>query len=304
MRNTFGKSIYELSQIDDKLILLTGDIGNRLFDELKFNSPEKMINCGIAEQGMTSFAAGLAHAGLKPYLYTITPFLTYRNYEQIRVDLCYNDCPVVLVGTGSGLSYASLGPTHQSLEDIAILRALPNMTVFVPCDPEELRAGLRASLDFSSPMYIRIGKKGEPNLSSVDGRKFRLGKAVTLRKGKDTCIIGCGPILRNALDAADKLETKDIDCAVENFHTVKPFDEHRMIELAKNFDHIYVLEEHGKIGGLFGAVAETCVKHALSTRITPIGVGDEFLHKIGDQQFALSHFGMDADSIFLKIASQ
>jgi len=298
MRNNFADELYKLSTEDERIVLLTGDIGNRLFDNMKEESEERIINCGIAEQSMMGIAAGFALSGLLPVVYTITPFTTYRCFEQIRVDVCYNNVPVVIVGTGAGLSYSTLGPTHHSMEDIAIMRALPGMTIFCPCDPVETRLGLRAAIKNNGPIYIRIGKKGEPVLEKDDYKGIVLGKAYTMREGKDICFIGTGPVLGLALKAADELKTMGISARVENFHTVKPMDTERLDEIAEDFSCIVVIEEHGKIGGLYSAIAEWYGNQSTKRLyLHSIGSKDEFLHKIGSQNFARQHYGITVEHI-------
>ena len=164
MRNAFAEAIAEAAATDKRVVLLSGDIGNRLFDAFKDKFPDRFYNCGVAEANMTSMAAGMAMCGLRPFTYTITPFATTRVMEQIRVDICYHNVPVAIVGTGSGLSYASLGPTHHSCEDVAFLRALPNMTVICPADAAEVRRAVAAVLEIAGPVYLRLGKKGEPTV--------------------------------------------------------------------------------------------------------------------------------------------
>src|SRR3954464_5959413 len=164
MRNAFADEITQLGSSASRLVMLSADIGNRLFDKLKAKQPDRFYNCGVAEANMISLAAGLASCGMRPICYTITPFITARCFEQIRVDVCYHHMPVIIVGTGSGLSYAGLGATHHSLEDIALLRSLPGMQVLAPADSMELRSCLRTALKSDAPSYIRIGKKGEPVL--------------------------------------------------------------------------------------------------------------------------------------------
>jgi transketolase len=164
MRNNFADEITKLAQADKRVVLLSGDIGNKLFDGFKAKAPDRFLNCGVAEANMMGMAAGLAMSGMRPVVYTIAPFTTTRVMEQIRVDVCYHDVPVVIVGVGSGLGYASLGATHHSCEDMAMLRTLPNMSVLAPADPLEVRGVLRAALRHSGPSYIRMGKKGEPVL--------------------------------------------------------------------------------------------------------------------------------------------
>ena len=242
-------------------------------------------------------AAGLALAGLKPVVYTIAPFTTYRCFEQIRVDVCYNNAPVIIVGTGAGLSYASLGPTHHSMEDVAILRTLPNMTVLCPSGPEETAEGLAAALKLRAPIYIRLGKKGEPDLH-LNSRGLEIGKAVNLHTGRDACLIGAGPVLKTAIDAAELLESENITLNIENFHTIKPLDEAKLTKLAQDFSNIIIVEEHGKIGGLYSAVAEFYSEaHFNRPRLHSIAGKDEFIHNIGTQQYAMEYFGISKEAI-------
>ena len=194
MRNAFARVMTQLASERDDVCLLSGDIGNRMFDQYKEVAPTRFFNCGIAEANMMSMAAGMALSGLKPVVYTITPFTTTRCLEQIRTGVAYHDAPVVIVGTGSGLSYAELGATHHSLEDIAILRSIPNLQVCAPCDSQELEAQLRQAINEDCPTYIRIGKKGEPILHKQSS-DLGIGKANFLRQGSDLLVIGVGHIL-------------------------------------------------------------------------------------------------------------
>ncbi|QNI95437.1 transketolase/ C-terminal domain [Synechococcus sp. A15-127] len=199
----------QLAKERSDLCLLSGDIGNRMFDRYKEVAPTRFFNCGIAEANMMSMAAGMGLAGLRPVVYTITPFITTRCLEQIRVGLAYHQSPVVIIGTGSGLSYAELGPTHHSLEDLAILRTLPGLNVVAPADSAELEAQLKEALNESHPTYMRIGKKGEPLLHK-DVSNLGIGKANLLRDGKDLMVIGIGPIIGEALHAAELLSQEGL----------------------------------------------------------------------------------------------
>ena len=184
MRNAFADELTKLGNDDPRVVMLSGDIGNRLFDKFKDEHPTRFFNCGVAEANMMGVAAGMGMNGLKPVAYTITPFVTTRCLEQIRTDVCYHDAPVTIVSVGGGLSYAGLGPTHHSCEDIAFLRALPNMVVVCPGDAFEVRAALRASLKQDRPVYIRIGKKGEPVVHSGPVADFAIGKAITVPRAR------------------------------------------------------------------------------------------------------------------------
>ncbi len=190
MRDAFATELTNLSKEREDIVLLSGDIGNRMFDEFKKVSPNKFFNCGIAEANMMSMAAGMALSGLKPFVYTITPFTTTRCLEQIRIGVAYHEAPVTIVGTGSGLSYAELGPTHHSLEDIAIIRSIPNIRVLAPSDRNELMSQLQECVKYPRPTYIRIGKKGEPEIFNKDEHKLGIAKANILKEGNDILLLG------------------------------------------------------------------------------------------------------------------
>jgi len=297
MRNAFAEEITSLGADDPRVVLLSGDIGNRLFDEFKQRAQDRFYNCGVAEANMMGVAAGLALCGLRPVVYTITPFATTRCLEQIRVDVCYHKAPVLIVGTGAGLSYAQLGPTHHSCEDLAILRTLPGMTVLAPCDAMELRLCVRAALEHDGPVYLRIGKKGEP-LVHQQAPEFSIGKAITVRAGTDVCMIGTGNIMPVLLEAADTLEERGVSARVESFHTVKPLDEERLHVLFEVFAMVAVAEEHSRIGGLAGGIAEWLARQECVTgRMLSFGTADEFMHEVGPQAWARRKYGLTAEDI-------
>lgn len=296
MRNAFADELTQLSRTDPRVVLLAGDIGNRLFDNFKDVDESRFINCGVAEANMMGVAAGMAMNGLRPFVYSIAPFITTRCLEQIRVDICYHNVPVVIVGTGSGLSYANLGPTHHSLEDIAILRALPGMRVFAPCDSIELRLILRDILKDEAPAYIRIGKKGEPDIHT-ELPDFSLGKAVIVRPGEDIAIMCAGNMMTEVLKTVDILSRQGVSVEVTSFHTIKPLDDHYLRQAASRFRQLITVEEHGCIGGFGSAVAEWRVTEAVSTPQLMFGTGDEFMHEVGDQSYARGKFGLTADNM-------
>jgi transketolase len=294
MRNAFAAEITELALADERIVLLSGDIGNRLFDTFRDRCPGRFFNCGVAEANMISVAAGMAMNGLVPIAYTITPFITTRCLEQIRVDLCYHDVPVTVVGVGAGLSYASLGPTHHSCEDIALLRALPNMAVVCPGDAVEVRLALRGSVQRKSPTYVRLGKKGEAVVHKSPP-PFAIGKAIPLRNGTDACILSTGNMLPEAVATADLLAENGLSSRLVSFHTVKPLDEECLAEAFREFPLVVTIEEHSRLGGFGAAVAEWLSDHPhpLST-LKRFGTSDEFLHESGEQEHARHHFGLTA----------
>ncbi|MEW6237349.1 MAG: transketolase C-terminal domain-containing protein [Candidatus Omnitrophota bacterium] len=301
MRNAFAAVVTELTQEDPRLVLLAGDIGNRLFNQFKDFSPNRFYNCGVAEANMIGVAAGMAMSGLRPICYTITPFITARCLEQIRVDLCYHNVPVTIVGTGSGLSYASLGATHHSCEDIAMLRVLPGMTVICPADAVEVKAAVRAALKHDGPIYIRIGKKNEPVVHAAPP-DFVIGKSICLRPGNDVCLLSTGNMISVVLQAAEKLEQAGYSARVESFHTVKPLDEECLKKVFSHCRVVATIEEHSLIGGFGAAVAEWLAdRPPFPAKLARFGSADRFLYETGSQNFARRQYGLDADSIAEKI---
>ncbi len=297
MRNAFADAITRLAETDPRIVVLSGDIGNRLFDGFKQRFPERFFNCGVAEANMTGVAAGMAMCGLRPFTYTITPFATTRAMEQIRVDVCYHRVPVTIVGTGSGLSYASLGPTHHSCEDLAMLRALPEMTVLCPADAAEVRQAVAAVLAIDGPAYLRLGKKGEPAVHQEPPR-FSIGKAILLRPGRDVCILGTGNMVAVAIDAAGILQAADVSAAVFSMHTVKPLETALLADVFQRFPLVAVVEEHSRLGGLGGSIAEwLATQRPPAGRLLSFGTPDAFLGELGSQQLARQRCGLTAEAI-------
>lgn len=297
MRDAFAQEMTQLAAERSDLTLLSGDIGNRMFDRFKQIAPERFFNCGIAEGNMMSMASGMALSGLRPVVYTITPFTTTRCLEQIRVGVAYHQAPVVIVGTGSGLSYAELGPTHHSLEDMAILRTLPGLNVVAPADSMELVVQLRQALDMPNPTYIRIGKKGEPTLHGASAN-LGIGKANLLREGSDLLVVGVGPIIGEALQAAEAVATEGISVAVASLGGVKPLDVVFLEHMAERFPRWISLEEHGIIGGLGSALLEWYAdREGWPIRLKRLGTPDIFMHELGNQNYTRCKLGLDSTSL-------
>ncbi|MDA1192369.1 MAG: transketolase [Candidatus Poribacteria bacterium] len=286
MRNAFAEEIARLAATDERIALLSGDIGNRLFDPYKAQFPERFFNCGVAEANLIGTGAGMAMCGMRPVGYTIVPFITTRCLEQIRVDLCYHRLPMVIVGVGGGMSYASLGATHHSCEDIAFMRVLPGMTVICPGDSHEVRGAVRAALQLDGPSYIRIGKKGEPLVHETEP-DFKIGKGIVVREGTDVCLLATGNILPVAVEAGEALAAQGVSARVVSFHTVKPLDDALLRESFERFRVVATVEEHSVLGGLGGSVAEWMTdQQNVRARLCRIGTPDEFLHVAGEQEYA------------------
>jgi transketolase len=296
MRNAFAAEVTALADQDPRIVLLSGDIGNRLFDDLRSRHPTRFLNCGVAEGNMMGVAAGLGLSGLRPVVYTITPFTTTRCLEQIRVDVAYHEAPVVIVGTGAGLAYADLGPTHHSLEDFAIFRAIPNLQILAPWDAPSLRALLRAAIASGKPTYMRIGKKGEKEIS-VAGGTVTIGRTYDLRDGDDACLLAVGTIGGEAVKAADQLAAAGRRVRLALVGTVKPFNAELYANLANRYRIICTVEEHATAGGFGEQLAAFVAQNGLACRVVCMGARDEFMHVVGTQSYARTFYGIDADAI-------
>lgn len=304
MRNAFAAEITARAGEDPRIVLLSGDIGNRLFDTYKERYPTRFFNCGVAEANMVSVAAGMALCGLRPVTYTIASFMTTRCFEQIRVDACYHHLPVVIVGVGAGLAYAANGGTHHACEDIAILRALPRMTVVCPADAVEVRLAVRAALAHEGPVYLRLGKKGEQAVHAAPP-PFRLGEGIVLRQGTDICLLGTGNMVSVAQEVAERLAAGGQSAEVVSLHTVKPLDDALLHRVCTRFPAVATLEEHSLLGGLGGAVAEWLAdRPSLTVRLLRFGTADRFLHEAGGQEYAREVFGLTAETIAARLLSE
>ncbi|UGQ46598.1 transketolase family protein [Massilia endophytica] len=304
MRNAFAKAVTELGDEYPELVMLAGDIGNRLFDKFKDKHPTRFYNCGVAEANMTGLASGLAASGLRPITYTITPFNTTRVLEQIRLDICYPNLPVIVVGTGAGLSYANLGATHHSMEDIAILRTLPNMHVVCPADPVEVKGAVRDALRLGRPTYIRLGKKGEPAIHPSEP-DFRIGKGITVREGKDVVIFSVGNMIKPALDSAEQLAARGISAQVVSLHTVKPLDDALLAQSFADKKVVAVVEEHSFTAGAGSAVLEWGhVRRVNLDKLVCVAGPDRFLSGCGEQDEARELVGLTSHAITQQIVDR
>ena len=297
MRNAFAEEAVTLASEDEQYFLLSGDIGNRLFNTYKERFSERFMNCGVAEANMTGVAAGMAMAGLRPMTYTIATFNTARCLEQIRVDVCFHNLPVTIVGVGAGLSYAGLGYTHHATEDIAMMRIFPNMTVLCPGDVAELRVAMHAAHRHDGPVYIRLGKKGEPNVHKGTPN-FQIGKAITLSEGDEVCLLGVGTSLPEVETAARLLTDKGVSVRLVSFHTIKPLDDALLAEIFETFKVVSLIEEHSCLGGAGSAVAEWLVKQSnYKAKFISISLPDEIFHQAGSQEYARQKLGLLAQNI-------
>jgi Transketolase, C-terminal subunit len=303
MRNTFIDTLFDIAKRDKNVILMTGDLGFGVLTKFWETYPKQFINAGISEQNMTAMAAGMAFEGKTVFTYSIGNFPTLRCLEQIRNDVAYHRANVKIVAVGGGFAYGALGMSHHATEDIAIMRSLPELTVFTPCDPYETAAVTELAAQMDGPCYIRLGKGGEKHLHAFPVNVI-IGKALPLREGNDTAILVAGAIAEEALEAAEILYEQGISCAVYSFPTVKPIDSETIRELAMKVDCIYTLEEHNIVGGFGSAVAEVMAEQPTKAILNRIGLNDEFSSIVGSQKYLRKQYGMNADIIVGKINKQ
>lgn len=288
MRTAFINTLQELAKKDERIFLLNGDLGFSVLEEFTKSFPGRSFNMGVSEANMIGVAAGLAMSGKTVFVYSIGPFVTARVYEQVRNDIALQKANVKIVGVGSGLTYGQLGPTHHSIDDIALMRSLPNMIVICPGDPLETVEATKAIANFNGPAYLRIGKKGEPAVHQKPP-EFNLGKGILVRDGNDATLISTGNMLAATLGVAEKLENRGKKAQVISMPTVKPLDEELIKKSAKETPAIFTFEEHNIIGGLGSAVAEVLAEQGSKVVFRRFGIKDRFTHLAGSQEFLRSH---------------
>jgi transketolase len=296
MRQTCLNMVHELARRDPRPVFIGSDLSPDLLKDMKEQMPDRWYMEGITEANVIGMAAGLAMEGYMPYVNTIATFITRRCYEQVAVDLCLHNLPVRLIGNGGGLVYAPLGPTHLAIEDIAIMRALPNMTVTAVCDAKEMVRLMNSTLDWPSPIYIRLAKGGD-RVVSRDENGFAIGKAIPMRKAqgkRPIVLLATGVMTTNALAAAEMLAQDGIDVSVVHFHTIKPLDEETVLEFAHGSPLVVTVEEGIKIGGFGSAVSDLLIER-LGPALPPmlrIGLPDSFPHKYGLQEDLFDEYGL------------
>lgn len=305
MRKTCLNCVHELAQKDERVIFIGSDLGPGVLGEMKEEFNERFFMEGVAEQHIIGMAAGMAMNGFIPYVNTIATFLTRRCFEQVAVDLCLHDLPVRLIANGGGVVYAPLGPTHLAMEDISILRSLPNMTIVSVCDADEMKRLMHSTKDWPHPMYIRLGKGGDA-IVSQEKNGFELGRAITMQKGSDATIISTGVMTQVALEAAKKLENQKVNVGVLHIHTIKPLDEKAVLNIAESSPAVFTIEEHIRQGGLGSAILETLNDNRpeLVTKITRLGFPDEFADEYGSQNSLLARYGLTAANLAETVATR
>lgn len=302
-RGVLGQAILALAPSADNLMVLSADLGNSSgLDRFKSAYPDKFLNVGIAEQNLIGLASGLSKEGYDVFATSFAPFITMRAAEQVRINLGYMNLKVKAVGLGSGLAMGFLGNSHYGLEDVAIMRAIPNITIVCPADCAEITKTVFAAARFDGPMYIRLtGAVNTPIVYSAD-YEFEIGRAITLREGSDVAIVATGSMVYQSLEAAKHLEARGISASVINMHTLKPLDTAAIDDALSSTKLVVTVEEHSVIGGLGSAVAE----YKASLPGTPpqllIGLPDVF-GKAGDYAYLLDHYGLVGEKLAEKIAA-
>lgn len=292
MRNAFSDALVAAALADPKVLLLTGDHGYALFDAFRKARPEQYINCGIAEQNMVGVAAGLAKAGFKPIVYGLAAFVPVRVLEQIKIDVCYENLPVILIGDGAGLVYSHLGTSHQCTEDIACTRAIPSLTVLSPADRFEMTATMQLALQLASPVYLRMGKsdRGDVHAGPV---RLQAGDLLPVRKGKQRmALIATGSMVKTAL----QLSEQGLDAEVWSVPSIKPLNRQQLGEITSRVDCLITLEEHSVMGGLGACVAEEVAAHQ-PLPVCRIGIEDRFSAYCGTWDYLLQEHRLDLPAV-------
>ncbi len=301
MRTAFIETLNELADKDPRVCLIVGDLGYSVIEEFANKHPDQFVNAGVAEQNMIGLAVGMALSGKVVFTYSIGNFGTLRCLEQIRNDVCYHRANVKVVTVGGGLAYGNLGVTHHASEDVAIMRALPNMTVVAPGDPVEARLATRAVVALDGPAYLRLGKAGEP-IVHADEPSFTLGRAITMREGSDLTLIASGSMLATSDRVAAQLTEKGLSVRLLSMHTIKPLDRDAVVRAATETRFVFTLEEHSIEGGLGGAVAEVMAELDVSRALLKrIGLRPQFNAEVGDQKYLKSLHGLDEEGVMKTI---
>lgn len=299
LRAGFGQGLVEAGQANENVVALSADVcGSVKINDFAKAFPERFVQCGIAEANMVGIAAGMSLCGKVPFLGGFAEFVTGRVYDQIRQVVCYSNKNVKVCGSHAGISLGEDGATHQTMEDIALMKVLPNMTVLVPCDYNQAKAATLAAAEHVGPVYLRLGRSKMPNFTE-EGAKFEIGKAQMMNEGKDVTIFACGHLVWEALEAAKALETEGINAEVINLHTIKPLDVDAIVASAKKTGAVVTAEEHLFNGGMGDSVAQTLALHC-PTPMEYVAVDDKF-GESGTPDEMLTNYGLRAKNIVEKV---
>ncbi|QEX15070.1 transketolase [Hypericibacter terrae] len=299
MRNKFADVFYELGKADPRLCIVVADISPAgSIAKFRQDFPERFINTGVAEQIMIGMTAGMAQRGLRPFAYTIATFSLYRPFEMVRDDLCYQNLPVTVVGIGGGVTYSTLGATHHAQEDVSIACSIPNLSVVAPCDPSEAAAATRwCAAQEKGPVYLRLGKAGEPDFTAKAPEPWEFGRIRMIKPGSDVCILSYGPIMKRAFAVADRFEAAGKSVAIASAHTLKPLDRERIEQILAGFKHVVVIEECAPNGSLSMRVQQIAWTSRAHCRLDTFTLQDEFKHCYGSHDDLLDEHGLAVGAI-------
>ncbi len=307
MRTAFLDTLYELARADRRIVFITGDLGFSVVERFMADLPDQFVNAGVAEQSMTSLAAGMALNGKIALTYSIANFPTLRCLEQVRNDVCYHRADVKIVAVGGGFAYGALGASHHATEELGVMRLMPGMVVVAPGDPIEARAATRAIVARPGPCYLRLGKAGEPNVhpGPID---FQLGRAIQLRDGRDLTLIATGSMLATAVAVADRVAVRGVGARVLSMHTLAPLDVAAVRAAAHETRALVTLEQHSVVGGLGSAVAEVLAEEGAGdgeplpdVRFRRIGVPSAFAERVGSQGWMERQLGLDEEGVLAQL---
>jgi transketolase len=294
MRNTAAKEILEYCKTNENGFLIAGDAGFGVWEEFQETIPSQYINPGINEQATIGIASGMALSGHKVFYYNIIPFVLMRCYEQVRLDICYTNLPIVLIGIGSGVTYAPAGMTHYSVEDIALAKTMPNLNIISPSDPVQVQKAMQYAIKSNSPTYIRISRSGEPTIFE---QNIDITKLTYLKEGSKKAIVFHGSIVDEVLKASEELE----DVSIISLAMIAPLDKDETKNILEKYDSVYVVEEHFEDGGLGTILNDFAMQNNIAVKIKKLAIENHYIHKIGNCNYLRKEFKIDSDSIVQRV---
>ena len=302
MRNQFLNSLFKIAKNEEKALFIGSDLGVNVLNEMKRQIPKQFFMEGVSEQYMIGMSAGLALEGYRPYLNTIGSFITKRCYEQIYIDICLQKLPIVIAGNGGGTVYAPLGPTHLNLDDYALMKNIPNLNVFAPCDALEMDSLIVQSINFDCPSYIRIGKGGEKIVSNLKPKNYSIFKSFKYVDSEKFFIFTTGSMLQTAIDVSLKFKKIGIDLGVVSIPCIKPLDKN-ILKIIDKIEKVFILEEHFEIGGLGSSILDILNKKNPNNlhKVQKFGIPNKFIDKYGSQNELLKYLKLDKENIYKKI---
>tara|TARA_B100000900_G_scaffold406003_1_gene416390 strand:+ start:1328 stop:2248 length:921 start_codon:yes stop_codon:yes gene_type:complete len=300
MRNTFVDELLNIASHNNKIMLLTGDLGFGVMEKFQEQLPNQFLNCGVAEQNMTAIASGLAMSGMIPFTYSIGNFPTFRCLEHIRNDVAYHKLSVKIVSIGSGFSYGQLGMSHHATEDLSVMRSIPELSVYSPASKDEVKQITKNIIEKDGPAYLRLDKS--VGITGINSQNFNFEKATSFMKGDEITVISIGAISEEVYDACNALKKESISCDFLSVHSLKPIDKESILKSIKKTKKVITIEEHSIIGGLGSTISEICSEECIELlKFKRMGLKDEFSSVVGDQDFLRKYYEIDSKSIYNEI---